>query len=227
MKFNKIAALVLLACASFTSCLKSEYRYSGFGTFANVVDETHLSGDGDVSYVITENSTDSKFTSVESKRIVINCDLLDMNNPQSIKLNAYQEVKVKPAVPSDASSVETFGRDSVYVPERARYISENGDNVYVTLYVSVPKLKDSKEEHVLELVFDKTSDAKELRFTLYHDANGDIITKETPTAQRSSEEYYISFNIQDFLKDMTLTRETKFTITTAFDEEKEESENKS
>ena len=226
MKFNNIIALLLIACASLTSCLKGEYRVSGFVTFANVADETHLTGDGNASYLITENGTDSKFTEVESKRIIMNCDLLDMNSPQSIKLNAYQEVKVKPAVPSDASSVETFCRDSVYVPERARYVSTNGDNVYVTLYVSVPKLKDSKAEHTLELVFGKTSDAKELRFTLYHDANGDIITKETPTAQRSSEEYYISFNIQDFLKGMTLTRETKFTITTAFDEEKEKSENK-
>ncbi len=227
MKFNKIIALSLIACASLTSCLKGEYRVSGLVTFANVVDATHLTGDGDVSYLITENGTDSKFTEVESKRIIINCDLLDMNSPQSIKLNAYQEVKVKPAVFSDASDVETFGRDSVYVPERARYVSENGDNVYVTLYVSIPKLKDSKTEHVLELVFDNTSNSKEIRFVLYHQANGDVVTKETPKDQRSSEEYYISFNIQDFLKGMTLTQETRFSITTAFDQANEEQKNKS
>lgn len=226
MKLNKIIALSVIVCASFTSCLKSEFRVSGYFTFANVVDETHLTGDGNVPYLIAENGTDAKFTEVASGRIAMNCDLLDANNPQSIKLNAYQEIKVKPAVLSDDASVETFGRDSIYVPERARYVSGNGDNIYVTLYVSVPKLKDSKVEHTLELVLDKTSDAKELRFQLFHDANGDVITKETPKDQRSSEEYFISFDIRNLIRDITLTSGTKFTLTTAFDQDKEESENK-
>lgn len=221
MKFSKIIALSLIACASFTSCLKSEYRYNGFIAFANVVDETHLTADGNVSFVITENSADAKFMEVESKRIVINCDLLDMNSPQSIKLNAYSGIKVKPAVFSDEESVKTFGRDSVYIHERARYLTANGDNVYVTLYVSVPKIKDSETEHELELVLDKASDEKELRFCLYHQANGDVFTKDTPSDKRSSEEYYVSFTIQDLVKNIKVNDNTKYVFTTAFDNDKE------
>ena len=74
--------------------------------------------------------------------------------------------------------------------------------------------------HDLELVFDKTSDANEIRFILYHDANGDVITKETPDDKKSSDNFYISFTVQNFLKNIDITSSTRFTFTTAFDQDK-------
>ena len=81
MKFTKIIALSLIACASLSSCLKSEFRYNGLFTFADVIDQKNLNCDGDMAVVITEDGTDSKFTLVESKRVAINCDLLDLETP--------------------------------------------------------------------------------------------------------------------------------------------------
>ena len=224
MKINKIIAFVLLACASFTSCLKSEYNVSGFVYFAEVIDGTHLRADGNVIYNIVEDATDSKF--VDCRRLIINCDLKTavVDGKQDIKLNAYSEIKVKDCVSSEDGSVAGFGRDSVYIEPNGRIWTANGENQYMTLYVDVPKIKDSETVHDLELVFDKTSDANEVRFILYHDAHGDIITKETPEDKKSSDRFYISFVLHDFLNDIKITNSTRFTFTTAFDKYKEESE---
>ena len=59
MKFTKIIALSLIACASLSSCLKSEFRYNGLFTFADVIDQKNLNCDGDMAVVITEDGTDS------------------------------------------------------------------------------------------------------------------------------------------------------------------------
>ncbi len=224
MKINKIIALVLLACASLTSCLKSEYSVSGFVYFAEVIDGTHLRADGNVVYNIVEDATDSKF--VDCRRLIINCDLKTavVDGKQDIKLNAYSEIKVKDCVSSEDGSVTGFGRDSVCIEPNGRIWTANGENQYMTLYVDVPKIKDSETVHDLELVFDKTSDANEVRFILYHDAHGDIITKETPEDKKSSDRFYVSFILHDFLNDIKITNSTRFTFTTAFDKEKEESE---
>lgn len=223
MKINKIVALVLLACASFTSCLKSEYRVSGYVWFAEVVDETHLRADGNIIYNIVENAADADFA--KCRRLIINCDLLtavDADGRQDIKLNAYNEVEVKECVSSENEAVAGFGRDSVYLAENGRIWTANGENQYMTLFVSVPKIKDSETVHDLELVFDNTSNSQEVRFVLYHDANGDVITKETPDDKKSSDNFYISFPVQDYLKNIDITSSTRFTFTTAFDQDKEE-----
>lgn len=225
MKINRIIALSLSVCAPLLqSCLKSEYHVSGYVNFVDVVDETHLRADGNIIYNITENASDTKFT--DCRRLVINCDLLNVvsDGKQDIKLNAYSEIKVKDCVSSEDGDVAGFGRDSVYIVPNGRYGTANGENQYITLYVSVPKIKDSTAEHDLELVFDRTSDAKEIRFILYHDAHGDVITKETPDEKKSSETSYFSFTVQDFLKDIGLTNSTKFVFTTAFDNQKESEE---
>ena len=224
MKINKIIALAMLSGALFTSCLKSEYSVSGFIYFAEVIDETHLRADGNIIYNIVENDTDSKF--VDCRRLIINCDLKTavIDGKQDIKLNAYSEIKVKDCVSSEDGNVAGFGRDSVYIEPNGRIWTANGENQYMTLYVDVPKIKDSETVHDLELVFDKTSDANEVRFILYHDAHGDVITKETPDEKKSSSRFYISFVLHDFLNDIKITNSTRFTFTTAFDKEKEESE---
>ncbi len=222
MKINKIIALAILTCVSLTSCLKSEYSVTGFVYFAEVIDATHLRADGNVIYNIVEDATDSKF--VDCHRLIINCDLRTavVDGRQDIKLNAYSEIKVKDCVSSDDESVGGFGRDSVYIEPNGRIWTGNGENQYMTLYVDVPKIKDSETVHDLELVFDKTSDANEIRFILYHDAHGDVITKETPDEKKSSDRFYISFVLHDFLNDIKLTNSTRFTFTTAFDKEKSE-----
>ncbi len=220
MKISKFIAPALLACALFTSCLKSEYKVSGYVTFAEVVDETHLRADGNIIYNITENVADADF--INCSRLIINCDLQNaaVDGKQDIKLNAYAEIKVKDCVLSDDEAVKGFGRDSLSIAERGRYWTANGENQYMTLYVNVPEIKDSETEHDLELVFDKTSDANEVRFILYHNANGDVITAETPDDKKSSETFYISFNLKDCLSGIQITNSTHFSFTTAFDNAK-------
>lgn len=220
MKFNRFFALPLIVCVALTSCLKSEYRYSGYVTFADVVDGTHLNGDGDITYLITEDATDGGFTKVESGRVVINCDLLDANRPQSIKLNLYKAIDVKPCLKSDELTEEQSSHiDSLVI--RQPYVGVNGDNWYATLLVGVPKLKDSKTEHELDLVFDRESTSRKIVLTLYHNANGDVFTKETKEEDKSTDYVYISFPVKNLIQDL-FKDGTEFDIATAFDRRKEE-----
>lgn len=220
MKFNRFFALSLIACVSLTSCLKSEYRYSGYVTFADVVDGTHLNGDADRQYVITENAADGDLMEVESKRIIMNCDLLDANVPQSIKLNLFRPVAVKQCLRSDSVTEEqTSHADSLYIAQR--YLAQNGENWYLTLVLSVPKLKDSKTEHELELVYDVASTSSKIVMTLYHDADGDVFTKETKDEDKSSEVVYISFPVKSLFQDI-FTNGTEIDLATAHDRKKAE-----
>ncbi len=215
-------APALIVCAALTSCLKSEYRYNGYVTFADVIDATTLRGDGDCTYNITENAADDKFK--DMKRIVINCDLLTIVSgaAQDIKLNAYQEIAVKPCLTSDNVDPVALGADSLYVHNGTGYFTLNGDNIYLTVYVGIPKVKGSTAEHVIEAVFDTSSDADELRFTLSHNANGDVYTKDTPADDRESDYRYVSFPVKSLVSGIALTTNTRLKVKTAF-QVKEES----
>ena len=93
MKKFKFIVLVALSLILFNSCLKGSFYYSGYMTFANVVNETTLARDGGVTFNVLENASSKEFKDCE--RIIINCDLLDAMNDdytQNIKLNYIYRV---------------------------------------------------------------------------------------------------------------------------------------
>ena len=93
MKKFKFIVLVALSLSLFNSCLKGSLYYSGYMTFANVVNETTLAGDGGVTFNVLENASAKEFKDCE--RIIINCDLLEAMNDdytQNIKLNSFYGV---------------------------------------------------------------------------------------------------------------------------------------
>lgn len=217
MKFTKIIALSLIACASLSSCLKSEFRYNGLFTFADVIDEKNLNCDGDMAVVITEDATDSKFTLVESKRVAINCDLLDLGTPRSIKLNAYQGVDVKPCLSSGdiAAPGIVEHRDSVYVMNK--YLTANGKNWYVSFILSIPAKKDSNVEHDFNLIFDKESTSQSVKFTLYHNAGGEVVTTENKADKDwTNKVLYLSFPIKSLIESIWNSN-TQVSIESAFE----------
>lgn len=226
MKLIRTFALpLMLACATLTSCLKSEYNLSGYVTFVNIVDETHFIEDNGAEFLITENATDSDYMKIASKRMIINCDLLNLDNPRSVKLNAYKAVDVKTPLLSKnlPNDYVNSHADSLYVGNW--YISSNGDNWYVTVAMSVPKLKDSKAEHEIDLVYDSASTKDQIDFILCHNANGDVYTKETKDEDKASEVVYMSFKVKDLIQDI-FTSDTKLTVTSALEKKKSEEDNK-
>ena len=226
MKLIKTLALpLILACATLTSCLKSEYNLSGYVTFVNIVDETHFTEDGGAEFLITENATDSDYMKIASKRMVINCDLLNLDNPRSVKLNAYRAIDVKTPLQSKnlPNDYVNTHADSLYVGNW--FLSNNGDNWYATVVMSVPKLKGSKTEHEIDLIYDSSSNKEHIDFILCHNANGDVYTKETKDEDKESEVLYISFKVRDLIEDI-LTSDTQLKLTSALDKKKAEEDDK-
>ena len=217
LKTVRFIAPALIAGLSLVSCLKSEFRYSGYVTFADVIDAATLRGDGDYIYNITENAADDKFK--DMKRIVINCDLLTAagsNSSQDIKLNAYQEIELKPCLISDNVDPIGCGADSLYVYRNSGYLTPNGDNTYLTVYLGIPKVKGSTATHIINAVFDTSSNAEELRYTISHDAGGDVYTKDTASDDRESDYRYFSFPVKEMLKDIAIGSNTRLTVKSAF-----------
>lgn len=225
MKLIRTFALpLMLACATLTSCLKSEYSFTGYVTFVNIVDETHFIEDGGSEFLITENATDSDYMKIASKRMIINCDLLNLDNPRSVKLNAYKAIDVKTPLLSKNLTKDYVNThaDSLYVGNW--FLSANGDDWYVTVAMSVPKLKDSKVEHEIDLVYDSASTKDQIDFILCHNANGDVYTKDTKDDEKAAEVTYISFKVKDLIQDI-YTSDTKLTVTFALEKKKAEEEN--
>ena len=57
MKKFKFIVLVALSLSLLNSCLKGSFYYSGYMTFANVVNETTLACDGGGTYNVLENAS--------------------------------------------------------------------------------------------------------------------------------------------------------------------------
>ncbi len=224
MKFKHIIALAGAACLLLSGCLKGEFSYTNYAAFAEVTDATTLSGDGDITYRISENTSGIDLSKIDKgTRYYIVCDLLnamDSNRGCDIKLTSATPVSVKDCLKEADVTLSELGSDSLYVAKynnaNAFYLTANGDNTYLTVLVSIPKIKDSTTEHDLNLVMNSSSNSTAITFTLYHNANGDVYTSETKDDDKSYEVKYASFKVRKLLSDVGVTNNTQITLESAF-----------
>lgn len=216
LRFTAIAAL---ACILLNSCLKSSYYYSGYINFANVANETTLDADGGITYNVVENASTKSFKDMQ--RIFINCDLLAIVNEdytQDIKINDFYEVQLM-----KLSSLETqtvAKADSLGILYRSWTMNKN-EAQYFNLYVEFPGLKGNKTEHKIDLVYEpQTNNEKEFYFYLYHDASDDVWSKDTAEDDKEIKGKYVSFRVEEIVKDLEYDASTKFFILPARDKEK-------
>ena len=225
MKFKHIIALFGAACLLLQGCLKGEFTYTNYSAFAEVTDATTLTGDGDVTYRISENASGLDLSTVEKgTRYYIICDLLnavDSNGGCDIKLTSATPVTVKDCLKGDDPTVATLKADSLYIAKynnsNAFYLTANGDNTYLTVLTSIPTVKDSTAEHDLDLAMDSSSNSRIITFTLYHNANGDVYTSETKDENKTYEVRYASFKVRKLLTDIGITNDTQIKLESAFD----------
>ncbi len=230
MKLNKIIALASAAALMFTSCLKSEFSYTNYAAFAEVASTTELRGDGNVTYRVSENSSTLDLSKAEvGSRYYIVCDLLnavDSDNGCDIKLTSATKIDVKDCFKEADVTVSELGSDSLYVAKynnaNAFYLTANGDNTYLTVLVSIPKVKDSTTEHDLNLVLNSESTSQNITFTLYHNANGDVYTSGMKDDQKDSDVKYASFKVRKLLNDIGVTSETQMKLQSACDKKSAE-----
>ena len=211
MKKFKFIVLVALSLILLNSCLKSSFYYSGYMTFANVVNETTLAGDGGVTYNVLENASSKEFKSLE--RIFLNCDLLaamDENYSQNIKVNNFYEVQLQKLVTPESQTVTKA--DSLGILYRSWTVNKD-EAQYFNLYVEFPCIKGNDTEHKIELVYEaQTEKSNEYFFYLYHDAGDDVWTKDVKEEDREVKGQYVSFRVEEIIGDIEYNGNTKFWI---------------
>lgn len=218
MKKFKFIVLVALSLILLNSCLKSSFYYSGYMTFANVVNETTLAGDGGVTYNVLENASSKEFKSLE--RIFLNCDLLaamDEDYSQDIKVNNFYEVQLQKLLIPESQTVTKA--DSLGILYRSWTVNKD-EAQYFNLYVEFPCIKGNDTEHKIELVYEaQTEKSNEYFFYLYHDAGDDVWTKDVKEEDREVKGQYVSFRVEEIIGDIKYDGNTKFWILPASQKE--------
>lgn len=218
MKKFKFIVLVALSLSLLNSCLKGSFYYSGYMTFANVVNETTLAGDGGVTYNVLENASAKELKSLE--RIFLNCDLLaamDENYSQDIKVNNFYEVQLQKLLTPESQTVTKA--DSLGIRYRSWTVNKD-DAQYFNLYVEFPCIKGNDTEHKIELVYEaQTEKSNEYFFYLYHDAGDDVWTKDVKEEDREVKGQYVSFRVEEIIGDIEYDGNTKFWILPASQKE--------
>lgn len=207
MKKFKFIVLVALSLSLLNSCLKGSFYYSGYMTFANVVNETTLAGDdGVVTFNVLENASSKEFKDLE--RILLNCDLLeapDENYTQDIKVNNFYEVTLLKGLLEQEQTISK--KDSLEI--LFKYWTSNKNEAgefkaqYFNLLVQYKGIKGNNAEHKFELVYEpQTEKPNEYFFYLYHDAGDDVCTEETPEENIEVKNGYLSFRVEDIINDV-------------------------
>lgn len=207
MKKIKFIALVSLSLSLLNSCLKGSFYYSGYMTFANVVNETTLAGDDVVvTFNVLENASSKEFKDLE--RILLNCDLLeapDENYTQDIKVNNFYEVTLLKGLLEQEQTISK--KDPLEI--LSKYWTSNKNEAgefkaqYFNLLVQYKGIKGNNAEHKFELVYEpQTEKPDEFFFYLYHDASDDICTEETPEENIEVKHGYLSFRVEDIINDV-------------------------
>ena len=227
MKKFKFIVLVALSLILFNSCLKGSFYYSGYMTFANVVNETTLARDGGVTFNVLENASSKEFKDLE--RILLNCDLLearDENYTQDIKVNNFYEVTLLKGLLEQEQTISK--KDPLEILSRTWTSNKNEAGEfkaqYFNLHVQYKGIKDNNAEHKFELVYEpQTEKPNEYFFYLYHDAGDDVCTEETPEENIEVKNGYLSFRVEDIINDVIKydpSKNNKIWIYPACDKEK-------
>ena len=223
MKKFKFIVLVALSLSLLNSCLKGSFYYSGYMTFANVVNETTLAGDGGVTYNVLENASAKEFKDCE--RIIINCDLLAAMNDdytQNIKLNSFYGVTLLKGLLEQEQTISK--KDPLEILSRTWTSNKNEAGEfkaqYFNLYVQYKGIKGNNAEHKFELVYEpQTEKPNEYFFYLYHDAGDDVWTKDVKEEDREVKGQYVSFRVEEIIGDIEYDGNTKFWILPASQKE--------
>ena len=223
MKKFKFIVLVALSLSLLNSCLKGSFYYSGYMTFANVVNETTLAGDGGVTFNVLENASAKEFKDCE--RIIINCDLLEAMNDdytQNIKLNSFYGVTLLKGLLAQQQTIPK--KDPLEIISRSWTSNKNEAGEfkaqYFNLLVQYKGIKGNNAEHKFELVYEpQTEKPNEYFFYLYHDAGDDVWTKDVKEEDREVKGQYVSFRVEEIIGDIKYDGNTKFWILPASQKE--------
>ena len=197
---KKITAIISMAVMILfaASCKKDDtIRYNNI-TMGNVVNGLFISDQGNTFHVVENNSG----REIENeKRAIIACDVLKQvpgkENEYEVRLNQVASVFTKqPVKASEVTDEEVKVEDPISIND----IWFAGG--YVNLQIMFLVEEKSTTTHMINLVLDDSNAEEGYRFTLRHNAYGDLLTESSP----ESNNYilgvsYVSFPISSIIKE--------------------------
>ena len=191
---KKFAFVALAAMLAFTGCNFDNALLYNQMTMGQVSGSNIVTDEG-ITYVVTENETESDYTGQE--RIVFRFDVLEKGtseNTYSIRLLDYATVFVSDPVNKSSQSEEWFGNDGINL-ESGWFSGE-----YLNLYLTITMLQGSKTEHRVRLMFDDTADNSDtLHFYLKHNGFGETYDSDSAISKIGRYSTYASFPVKSYI----------------------------
>lgn len=193
MCFKNIIFSISLATACLCSCMKDNiYLYSDT-SIGNIVDGKFITDEGNIYNIVQQNYPGNLF---ESKRAMVLSDILKKTgeNTYDIKLIEFADVLVKDVVKqSSLVNQDELGHNA------ADIVRGWGSGGYLNLLISFTHTRASKTPHIINLLFDDiNSNSDTLKFTLFHNGNGETLEDEG-AKDIEVDNSYVSFPINDLI----------------------------
>ena len=196
-KLTCIAAALM--CIAAVSCKKDTTIQYNNMTMGNVTEGRFVSDQGNI-FNIVEKAPSINKDILEMNRAYILCDVLNktaggLDNEYDIRLNAMVEVRAKDIL---TLGTELQEEQMVDDPAHIEYAWFSGG--YLNLYVIFPMKKDSKTQHMVNLI--QKESEKGYTFRLTHNSFGENLEKGNPNDYVMAGGY-ISFPINSLLNEDT------------------------
>ena len=192
MSSLKIYISVFFA-ALILSCQKDDTIYYNNITMGNFVEGQFISDQG-ITYDIVEQTCSGETDTL--KRAIISCDVLSkaVENKYNVRLNGFDAIFTKD--PVDSTAV----KDSSIFVENPLSVGEIWyAGGYLNMYIYIPIKEGSTQTHLINLVRDNEKSTSETyRFTLKHNAFGEVITAEDTNFVLGGT--YVSFPIANLIQ---------------------------
>ena len=187
-----------IAALAATSCDKDNtLRYNNF-TMGNIVDGKFVSDQGN-TFNVVEQTCSGRLDTLE--RAIILCDILyqEEGGDYAVRLNNFQKVLTKaPVKASETTDESILKRDPIILSDL--WISGG----YINMLLTLPVKMNSKQPHIINLMLDDAAQAEgAYKFTLLHNAGGEILKADSSNNDVYLANAYVSFPVTSILTEET------------------------
>ena len=185
-----------IAALAATSCDKDNtLRYNNF-TMGNIVDGKFVSDQGH-TFNVVEQTCSGRLDTL--KRAIVLCDVLyqEEGGDYAVRLTNFQRVLAKSPVKSSETTDESIlTQDPIILSDL--WVSGGYINMRLTLPVKI----DSNQPHIINLLFDDTDKTEgTYKFTLLHNAGGEVLKNDASNNDMYLANAYVSFPITSIIPD--------------------------
>ena len=200
MKRIIIFIIAGIAALASTSCDKDNtLRYNNF-TMGNIVDGKFVSDQGN-TFNVVEQTCSGRLDTLE--RAIVLCDVLyqEEGGDYAVRLNKFQKVLAKSPVKSSETTDESILTNDPLILSDL-WISGG----YINMSLSLPVKIEGNQPHIINLMLDDTDQTEGLyKFTLLHNANGEVLKNDSSNNDMYLANAYVSFPITSIITEENAT----------------------